>query len=245
MPLKNNMFFSLPMFNLNKKNGCQRLVVVMVFLLFFAPTFKAAAQESMIPELSYPFLEKLIFTAKQNYPRVKTFDRRVTIAQYNLKKAKLSWFEFVTLSAFYSPSTSVTLTNASLTGVQVGVFINIGSILQRPLAIQQSREELAISKLQVDEYLLTLEAEVKTRYFRYMQQLTLLKMHNQTVLDGESLMKQIRFKFEKGEETFENFNRAIVQYAEQKQRIIESEGTLLIAKTSLEELVGKKLEEIK
>lgn len=212
-------------------------------LLFSAN--KSHSQESMIPELSYPFLEKLIFTAKQNYPLMAANLRKVNFANYNLKKAKLSWFDFFTLSAFYSPSTSVTLTNATLTGVQIGLFINFSNIIQKPTLIKQSREELAIAQLTADQYAITLETDVKNRYFRYMQALSVLRVQNQNAIDIEALFKQIKFKYERGEETLENYTKLMIQNADQKQKIIDAESTVLIAKTTLEELVGKKLEEIK
>ncbi|MFX5668511.1 hypothetical protein ABTE14_19815, partial [Acinetobacter baumannii] len=85
----------------------------------------------MIPELSYPFLEKLILLAKENYPRVKALKSRNTIAALNLKKAKMSWYDFLGVSAFYSPNTSAQLTNTSLTGVQVGLFVSVGNLLAK------------------------------------------------------------------------------------------------------------------
>lgn len=203
------------------------------------------AQESMIPELSYPFLEKLIYSAKQNYPLMAANLRKVNFANYNLKKAKLSWFDFFTLSAFYSPNTSVTLTNATLTGVQVGLFINFSNIIQKPTLIKQTKEEVAIAQLTADQYAITLETDVKNRYFKYIQTLTVLRVQNQNAIDIEALFKQIKFKYERGEETLENYTKLMIQNADQKQKIIDAESAVLIAKTTLEELVGKKLEEIK
>ncbi len=213
--------------------------------LLTSASTRVQAQESMIPELSYPFLEKLIFTAKQNYPLMKANIRRVNFANYNLQKAKLSWFDFFTLSAFYSPSTSVTLTNATLTGVQIGLFINFSNIIQKPTVIRQSREELAIAQLTAEQYAITLETDVKNRYFRYMQTLSVLKVQNQNAIDIEALYKQLKFKYERGEETLENFTKVMIQNADQRQKIIDAESAVLIAKNALEELVGKKLEEIK
>lgn len=220
-------------------------LLLLTFGLLVGSTREIKAQESMIPELSYPFLEKLIFTAKQNYPLMKANLRRVNFANYNLQKAKLSWFDFFTLSAFYSPSTSVTLTNATLTGVQIGLFINFSNIIQKPTVIRQSREELAIAQLTAEQYAITLETDVKNRYFRYMQTLSVLKVHNQNAIDIEALYKQLKFKYERGEETLENFTKVMIQNADQRQKIIDAESAVLIAKNALEELVGKKLEEIK
>lgn len=218
---------------------------LMIACILLGNAKESKAQESMIPELSYPFLEKLIFSAKQNYPLMAANLRRINFANYNVKKAKLSWFDFFTLSAFYSPSTSVTLTNATLTGIQIGIFINFSNIIQKPTLIKQSREELAIAQLTADQYAITLETDVKNRYFRYMQTLTVLRVQNQNAIDIDALFKQIKFKFERGEETLENFTKLMIQNADQKQKIIDAESAILIAKTNLEELVGKKLEEIK
>ncbi|MDO8996949.1 MAG: TolC family protein [Sediminibacterium sp.] len=224
----------------------KRVFVSIIFVCFLLlNTNSLNAQESMIPELSYPFLEKLIYSAKQNYPLMAANLRKVNFANYNLKKAKLSWFDFFTLSAFYSPNTSVTLTNATLTGVQIGLFINFSNIIQKPTLIKQSKEEVAIAQLTADQYEITLETDVKNRYFKYMQTLTVLRVQNQNAIDIEALYKQIKFKYERGEETLENYTKLMIQNADQKQKIIDAESAVLIAKTTLEELVGKKLEEIK
>ncbi len=222
-----------------------KLVLCIVFITGCQCSIQS--QESLFPELSYPFLEKLIYTAKQNYPRVKTFDRKINIANLNVQKARLSWLDFIAFSAFYSPSNSnsVTLTNTTYTGTQIGLYINFGLIASKPNAIKQSKEELAIAKLAAEEYLITIETDVKARYFRYMQALTTLKIRNQILIDVNAVYKQIKYKFERGEATFFDYSTALTQSAKQREEIIVVESTVLVAKSSLEELLGKKLEEIK
>ncbi len=239
------MLFSSALMSLKRK--CYPKLSKIVLCIFFIAGFQCTvqSQESLIPELSYPLLEKLIFTAKQNYPRVKTYNHRINIANLNVQKAKLSWLDFFSFSAFYSPSTSVTLTNVTYTGTQIGLFINFGLIAQKPNAVKQSKEELAIAKLAADEYLITIETDVKTRYFRYMQALTTLKVRSQISLDVNAVYKQIKYKFERGEATFVDYSTALTQNAKQREDVIGAEGAVLLAKSSLEELLGKKLEEIK
>ncbi|MDD2792823.1 MAG: TolC family protein [Sediminibacterium sp.] len=239
------MFLNSPIRHLFQSVRKGLLVRVACFLFLVSGSSAVSAQESMIPELSYPFLEKLIFTARENYPRMKANQHRVRFAELNLKKNKLSWFDFFSLSAFYSPSTSVTLTNATLTGVQIGLFINFSSIIQKPTMIKQSREELAIAKYTYDEMGLSVENMVKERYFKYIQYMTVLKLRSQAVIDAEALYKQIKFKFERGEDTFENYSKSLIQFVDNKQRLVETEGMLLISKSNLEEMIGKKLEEVK
>ena len=243
----NNMFFSS--FGMSFKREYCPKIYKLVLCIIFITGFHASvqSQESLFPELSYPFLEKLIFTAKQNYPRVKSFDRKINIANLNVQKANLSWLDFLTFSAFYSPSNSnsVTLTNTTYTGTQIGLFINFGQIAQKPNLVKQSKEELAIAKLTADEYLITIETEVKARYFKYMQALTTLKIKNQVLIDVNAVYKQIKYKFERGESTFLDYSTALTQSAKQREEIIVTESAVLVAKSSLEELLGKKLEEIK
>jgi outer membrane protein TolC len=208
-------------------------------------TVSGSTQESMIPELSYPFLEKLVLLAKQNYPRVKALRAKNTIAELNVKRAKMSWYDFIAVSAFYSPNTSVQLTNTTLTGVQIGIFVSVGNLLTRGPAVKQAREELAVSKYTADEFDLTIEKDVKERYFRYMQQLTILKLQSQSTLDQESILKQMKYRFERGEENYETYSRALISTTEFRMRLIDVEAYILQAKAGLEELIGKKLEDVR
>ncbi|MFX7712924.1 TolC family protein, partial [Acinetobacter baumannii] len=87
--------------------------------------------------------------------------------------------------------------------------------------------------------------DVKERYFRYMQQLTILKLQTQSTLDQESILKQLKYRFERGEEGYETYSRALISTTEFRMRLIDVEAYILQAKSSLEELIGKKLEDVK
>ncbi len=215
---------------------------VLIFLVF---SVQVKAQESMMPDISYEYLAKLIDTAKKYYPKVQTFNHRTTIANETIKKARLSWFDLLTFSYLYSPNNSTTLVNPSvLNGYQFGVFFNFSSLFIKPHSIKQAKEELVITKLEKQEYILNLEAEVKIRYFKYVQAQTVLKIRKQATIDAENIMKQIQHKFERSEDSYENFNKFSVAYADRRQATVEAETLLLIAKSSLEELLCKKIEDI-
>jgi outer membrane protein TolC len=223
--------------NANRLQYC-----LVIFLLI---SFSSRAQESMIPEVSQEYIQKLVDTAKKYHPRLQVFDHRPIISNENIKKAKLSLLDFFTFSYVYSPNNSTTLVNPSvLNGYQFGIFFNISALFVRPHNIKQAKEELVISKLDKSEYARNLEAEVKARYFRYLQSQVVLRVRKQAVIDAENILKQIQHKFEKSEDSFENFNKFSVAYADRRQSAIESEGTMLIAKSYLEELLGKKIEDI-
>ena len=202
------------------------------------------AQESMMPDVNYVFLQKLIDTAKAYYPKMKAYQKRIQIAADNIKKEKRGWGEFVNFSMSYSPSNTVTATGLTLSGYQIGFGFNIAAVLQRPFIIKQAKNELAIAKLDIEEYHLNIEAEVKRRYFAYIQQRAVLKSQSSTVIDLSSVVKQSKYRFEKGEESLENYSKAIIALTGQKQIVIAAEGAVLTAKSTLEEILGKKLEDI-
>jgi outer membrane protein TolC len=199
-----------------------------------------------VPEISYPLLEKLIQTAKSNYPRVKAFDKRIDIAKTNVQKAKLSWFEVVNTSYTYNPGNYISIVNPNFfIGYQFSVNLNIGTLLQKPSVIKNAKNELEISRLDRQEYDLNLEALVKERYFTYLQYITLLKLATHSASDADNTLNAIKHKFDRGEETFENYSKAVIDHSNLLQEKIKSETALFIAKSNLEELLGKKLEEVK
>ncbi len=220
-----------------------RKLVLLCLLVFFAAF--AGAQESIYTEISYPFLQKLIDAAKKNYPKMKGYDRRIIMAEDNVAKAKRTWFDFLSISLAYSPTNTTLLSSPVLSGYQLGMAINLASLLQKPFNVKQMKDELFIAKLNKEEYDLALETEVKSRYFKYVQSLILLKMQAKNTVDIDASFKQIKYKFEKAEESFDNYNKALVSLAGQKQNIIAAEGNVLLAKISLEEIICKKLEDVR
>lgn len=223
----------------------QRIKIILLLCFSFS-FFASRAQESMLTDISYKYLDLLVATAKANYPRMKTYGQRINIAEINIKKARLSWFDVFSFSYLYSPTNTTTLINPSfLNGYQVGMYVNIGAALQKPSAVKVAKSEMEIARFEKEEYELNIEAMVKQRYYLYMQSLAMLKLKASSATDAESSMKQIKYRFEKGEETFQNFNNTSMTYTGHLQAKIEAESSFLIAKSNLEELLGKKLEEIK
>jgi len=127
----------------------------------------------------------------------------------------------------------------------VGLFFNLGNYLQKTYQLKQAREELKIADYDQDEYYLTLATDVKKRYYNYLQSMANVKLQTQTAEDAEAALKSVKHKFEKGEETYDNFNKAQVTVTDHIQSKIAAETNYLIAKAELEELLGDKLENIK
>ena len=225
---------------------CKRFKHILLAALFVATCISGRAQESMLQDVDYALLQKLIQTAKANYPRVQQFGHRVLASKASLDATKLSWFDILGFSYLYSPNNSTTLVNPSLfNGYQIGISVNLGSILQKAPNIRRAKEEYYMAQNDQAEYLLTITAMVKQRYFTYVQQLAAIRLRTYAVTDLEQSMKEIRYKYEKGESTFDEYNRTLIALADQNNSKIGAEAAFLVAKSALEELLGKPLEEIK
>jgi len=196
--------------------------------------------------VSDSYLQKLIDTAKENYPRMQVYNKRIENAETEVKRAKAGWFDALSFSYLYSPNNATTIVNPTLlNGYQVGMFVNFGALIQRPSEIKKAKTEVAITQAEKDEYVLNITALVKQRYYLYIQALSVLKLKAKSLTDVEGTMQQAKYKFEKGEETLETYNKDVVSYEDRMEGKMEAEGALLIAKTNLEELLGTKLENIK
>jgi outer membrane protein TolC len=223
-----------------------RIWILFVLLISFS---NVKSQGSLLDEVSAPYLDTLIKIAKDNYPRNKIFTKKIGIAKSNLNKIRLSWFDGLGVYYLYLPpnnvgSSTVNPTN-SRNGFQLGFSFNIGSLLEKPAQINAAKGDMAVARLEKEEYLLTIEADTKERYYKYILQVTLLKQRTQLTLDAQTMLTAVRSKFEKGQETFEIFNKAVIFYNQQNQDKITTESDMLIAKAHLEELLNKKLEDIK
>ena len=113
----------------------------------------AHAQESIIKDVSDAYLQKLIDTARTNYPRMRVFEKRIENAQLEVKRVKSGWFDALSFSYLYSPNNATTIINPNLlNGYQLGMFVNVGSLLQRPAAIKKAKTDVEITKAEKDEY---------------------------------------------------------------------------------------------
>jgi len=207
----------------------------------------AMGQESMLPSVSNGYLTTIVEYAKINYPRLKKYRQKVDQTHYGITKAKLAWFEALTFSYTFGATNNTTQANPRnfLGTSQPGVFINVGTLMSKSPSLKIARLEKGIAESELAEMNQNIEAVVKERYYTYVQKLTILKIRSKYVDDAECSLKLVKYKFEKGEESFDNYTKALLLNSVSLQNKIESEGEVLIAKSNLEELLGKKLEEFK
>lgn len=217
----------------------------LVTVIIVLQTSISRAQESMMTDVSYVFLEKLISTAKENYPRMNSFEGRIKVAKTTVGQEQLSWLDAFSFSYVYNPNNTLDLVNPNFfNGYQVALNFNLSALLQKPGNVKQAKESVRLAQYDLDEYHLTLEAEVKRRYFTYIQALTNLRLQTKMTSDALNVSRDIKTRYEKSEITFEQYMMSQMSYSGALQSKIAAESNFLIAKSSLEELLTKKIEEI-
>jgi outer membrane protein TolC len=211
---------------------------------------KAVAQESILSDVSYLYLEKLVAAAKENYPRVKSYNSQLEIAKSNVTAAKISWLDpfsvqYVARSNEANTNTVNITTADILTGYQFGVSFSPSSFFSKPSTVHKAKEQVKIAQSDQAEYFLTLETMVKTRYILYLQLQRSLVLVNNAFTDAENNYKVIKNRYQRGEATFLEFNSASSAFNQASQSKLQIEANYLSAKVSLEELTVKPLENIK
>lgn len=222
------------------------LIKVSLLLIFTVFTSHLYAQESFIKDISYPYLDKLIATAKKNYPEVKARQSTVNAAKSTYNQTKFAWLDGLTASYIYSPQNSINLATPTIfKGYQLALSLSIGQLLKNPAATNVAKENYKIAEYQQSTYMLSIEAQVKRFYFTYLEAQAELRLRSNAVLDAEGAVKQLKYAFQKGETTFQIYNEQLNSLYNQNSFKVQAELATFTAKTNLEELLGTKLEDVK
>ena len=220
------------------------LLTAILFALFF--TGKLYAQDSWVPEINTVYLQKLIDTAKKYYPEVKVRSTQIAIATTSYHQANVSWFDIITPSYLYNPSQSTNLiTPIAANSYQLAITVNIGNLLAKPFVIHNAKQAVEVATYQKQEYMLALEANVKKLYYTYLMAQQDLRTRLRAEQDAAANVKQMKYKFENAGATLKDYNDALVITYTQTSYRNQGELAVFNAKVGLEELVGRKLEDIK
>jgi outer membrane protein TolC len=248
-----------------KKN----LALILLTVLFLLPVAKTFAQETIMNDIDYPFMQKLVNEAKQNYIPVKVKQEQVNVARIAYKETKIAWFDALSFNYVYSPTNTINLgSNANVNsvtsptgvtttttqsnvnpnlfqGYQAAMTLNLGNLIRNPYHTKSARSSYNIALLEQQDYNNVLESQVRRLYITYVQAMTTVRMRTQNAQDVRTLLTQAKDKFENHTLDFTAYSSATTAFAAANQAKIDAEAAVIIAKLALEEVVGKRLEDIK
>jgi outer membrane protein TolC len=225
----------------------KKILQFTLLLLTFA-TVKTNAQESILKDINYSDLEKYINLAKVNFPQMKIAEAKKELVKTGIPIAQASYLDIFNASYFYRPEKKAVLDPVNpynFNGYQLGVTLNLGSLLTKPFQVKRAKADYKIAVLEAQQNDKTVEMEVKRRYYDYIQQISLLKIATKSAQDNKGVSESLRNKFEKGEITLDAYNQSRLSQSTSESEKINVEINYLKAKDLLEEIVGVKLSEVK
>ena len=205
-------------------------------------------QQSIVSQINYNQLEIYIQSAKDNYPRRQIMALNTQVAAAGVPAAKVLLLDIFNASYIYRPNGAIAINAGNpflINGFQFGVNMSLGSFLQKPFQIKQAKSGHKIAQLEQQEYDVILANEVKNRYYEYILQLNELKLKTQSAQDNKTVSDDMRYKFEKGEITLQAYNSSRISASGADSSRIQAEIEFLKAKDALEDIIGKKLEQVK
>jgi len=223
----------------------KRLLIILILSAFCV---QANAQDDIMSQINTPLLQKYVDLAKEYYPKRKMYKASELSARAKIGAAKAGYFESLNVSYFYRPDNAAIVDASnpySINGFQFGVYLNLGLFFRTPSLVKQAREEYNSASFLTKEYDILLETEVKQRYYEYLQGFMDLKVKNQAYIDNKTASDGLRFKFEKGEVSLDVYTKAKALTSGAGSEKLTSELNMLRAKSSLEALIGQKLEDVK
>ncbi len=204
--------------------------------------------------------EKLVQIAWKNQPSVEILNSQREISQQDRKKAKNAWFDYLNLGFNANEYTLGLRKNSGpvdpITGkvssgnqfypiFNASLNLKLSSFAYIPAEKKKAAENIKISDENIKGKKLSLRATVLSTYQEYIMAKELLTLQIEMTEDAAARNALFQQKFKDGKISLDDLNLASNNLLDQKSRQISMEGKVELAKISLEELIGMKLEDVK
>ncbi len=217
--------------------------VIILFVVISLEIFSSSGIEKQFGDDSVKVkLQRCIELALDYYPDHKVYELYLKTAEEELSQTKWSWLNSVTLNWRYYPASEDKSQNEILPSLGVGLSVNIGSILTTPSKVTEAEQSVLIAKNSIVSKRNYLIAEVKRRFFRYVQNLEMLNVHSVSLDNAELMYELVAYKYENGEVGLEEYTKYSGLFQDAKENFVKSRGDYMWAKSSLEELTGYDME---
>jgi outer membrane protein TolC len=197
--------------------------------------------------------ERLVALALQN-PGYEISDRRVNVAEANLRKAKGAW-----LNVFFAQGNlnelSLNQSNGGGGGTGLegqvfyprynfGVNIPLDFFSAKSNDVKVARETLLIAEAEKNERYRLIRRQVLTKYEDYLMHKEKLELQIRMTQAEYTKYKLAEKDFEENAINAEVFNKAEATYFEQQIRKSELQRNLNVVKLELEEMIGVSFDEL-
>lgn len=216
---------------------CWLIALFFVTISVHAQTIGASVPDSVIEA-------RLVELALKG-PEAQKVEHQNTIYGYQLKSARNSWMNFLTLSANYNDQTFAQTGNTAYVYPKYffGLNIPLGTILSSKQA-KIAQESVAIGTLTQEETRRRIKADVIGKYRQYKAQGELVAIETGFMNDLQAALTQAEDQFRKGSISFEVYNAALKNRNDEQGRIISLKLQQDLIKLELERMIGTNLETV-
>jgi len=200
--------------------------------------------------------ERLVQLALQN-PVYEVADRRVSIAGYQVKRAKSGWLTPIVvqgnLNEFSFKGNTTTIINGVPTTTNPSTFYpryNIGATIPFSLFsekrndIKIARENLSIAEAEKNQHFREIKVQVLSKYEDYLLAQQKLDFQSQVTQDARTAYLASEKDFQEGAIKQEEYNKSYRAYTDEKIRQAEYQRNYNVFKLEMEAMIGVSMDDL-
>ncbi len=214
-----------------------------------SPVFTAIRQPAAVTDIR----EKLVQLAMQN-PTYEVVDRKVAIADYQVKKAKGSWLstiavqgnlnEFAFKGASTGPNGVVTNPSTFYPKYNIGASVPFDLFSSKKNDVKIAKENLSIAQAEKNQRFREIKAEVLTKYEDYLLCQERLDFQSQVTQDARTAYLAAEKDFQEGAIKQDEYNKSYRGYTDEKLRQFEYQRNYNVIKLELEKMIGVSMNDL-
>jgi outer membrane protein TolC len=193
--------------------------------------------------------ERLVQLALQN-PNYEIADRQISIANYQLRKAKNGLLSKANLSlngneyTFKLKSIPGGNNNLLFPLFNLGVSLPFDVFSSRKNEVAVAKENLSIAEAGRNQKFREVKAEILSKYEDYLMYKQKLEYESQIAQDAEAIFLQAEKDFSDGIIKQEDYNKAYKDRTEEKTKLAEIVRNFNVIKIEIEKMIGIPLDEV-
>lgn len=204
-------------------------------------TYLSARDTSVILDIR----EKLVQLALQN-PGFEIADRKINVAEFQLKKAKGDWLAAINANINLNEITINPSANNQLFFPlwNVGVSVPLNYFSQNRYLNKIAKENVYIANAEKNEKYRMIRTKILTRYEDYLMYKEMLELQNRATQDAYLTYRQREGDFKDDIIAFDEYNKAFAIYKEQQDKRLKSQRDFNVSKLDIEEMIGISMDEL-
>jgi len=195
--------------------------------------------------------EKLVQMALQN-PNYEIADRKVGVADYNLRRAKGSWLNLFQASGNLNELSLKQTSSATVNGVPVSLYPRYNFALTLPFDffsqksndVKIARENLYIAEAEKNERYRQIRREVLSKYEDYLMFKEKLELQSRMTQSEYTEYKLAEKDFEDNLITAPAFKKTEDAYFSQEMLKLQAQRDFNVVKIELEQMIGVSIDEV-